>query len=79
MLVFMLEERIYDIREFIIYRTPDYTESWWTCAELVMVAYNNGGRIKYYILETEEQEEVDIDNLLMPYNLDKQQKTDLLV
>lgn len=84
MLVFMLEEKIHDIQELIIYRTPDYTESWWTCAELVMVAYNNWGRteenkikIKYYVPEAEEQEEVNIDNLLMPYNLDKQQKNRL--
>lgn len=83
MLVFMLEERIHDIQEFIIYKTSDYTESWWTCAELVMVAYNNWGRteeskikIKYYAPETEEQE-VDVDKLLIPCSLNKQQKNRL--
>lgn len=66
MLVFMLEEHIHDIDELIVYHTNDYTDSWWTCAELIMVFYNNYGRskdkqikIKYY--DSNEHTEKNIE------------------
>ena len=66
MLVFMLEEKIHDIDELIIYKTDDYTDSWWTCAEIIMVAYNNYCRkenekiiIKYYDANNPKSEEQD--------------------
>lgn len=72
MLVFMLDEFIHDIDELIIYRTDDYIESWWTCAELVMVAYNNLNRskdkqikIKYYDIDLDAEIDVEKEDWLV--------------
>ena len=83
MLVFMLEERIHDIEELIIYKTKDYTHSWWTCAELVMVAYNNYNRdnskkikVTFYDPYTEKDSEEDASWLIHP-TLNESQKNRL--
>lgn len=84
MLVFMLEDRIHDIDELIIYKTEDYTESWWTCAELVMVAYNNFGRtesnkikVKYYDVIHKPNIEKDATDWLENIELSIEQKNRL--
>lgn len=84
MLVFMLEERIHDIEELIIYKTKDYTHSWWTCAELVMVAYNNYNRdnskkikVTFYDPYTEKESEEDAISWLIHPTLNESQKNRL--
>lgn len=84
MLVFMLEERIHDIEELIIYKTNDYTDSWWTCAELVMVAYNNYNRdnskkikVTFYDPYTEKESEEDAISWLIHPTLNESQKNRL--
>ena len=84
MLVFMLEERIHDIEELIIYKTKDYTHSWWTCAELVMVAYNNYNRdnskkikVTFYDPHSEKESEEEAISWLMYPTLNESQKNRL--
>lgn len=84
MLVFMLEERIHDIDELIIYKTKDYTDSWWTCAELVMVAYNNYNRdgskkikVTFYDPYSEKESEEEVTSWLIPPTLNESQKNRL--
>lgn len=84
MLVFMLEERIHDIEELIIYKTKDYTHSWWTCAELVMVAYNNYNRdnskkikVTFYDPHSEKESEEEVISWLMYPTLNESQKNRL--
>ncbi len=84
MLVFMLEERIHDIEELIIYKTNDYTYSWWTCAELVMVAYNNYNRdsskkikVTFYDPHSEKETEEEAISWLMYPTLNESQKNRL--
>lgn len=55
MLVGLLEDHIRTVKEVWVYLTEDYTESWWTIAEIVMTANlnlergdNNKIRIKVY-------------------------------
>jgi len=44
MLAGLLEDHIADVDEVWVYGTPDYTESWWTIAEMVMVSKLNRER-----------------------------------
>lgn len=44
MLVGILEDNIREVKELWVYETDNYLKSWWTIAELVMVAYLNYDR-----------------------------------
>lgn len=46
MLVGLLEDHIRSVDEVWVYYNRIYTNSWWTLAEMVMVAYINHGRIE---------------------------------
>lgn len=54
MLVGLLEDNIADVDEVWVYGTPDYKESWWTMAEMVMVSKLNrecGKKIKVRVYD----------------------------
>ena len=51
MLVGLLDDKMRDMDELWVYETEDYLDSWWTMAELVMLAYINDGQEQAVKLE----------------------------